>query len=887
MKKRVVSCALALVLALGCAIPAGAYEVSASYDETYYATLDYYGVPTEASVVKSYVLGDQTTITDYGVYDEVVNLTDTTQPTIDGSKLVFTPQAGTTKFYFEGKTTKPFEDLPWRVAVSYRLNGAPAKAEDLAGKTGLVEMDVDVLPNPQADEYRRLNLVLTVATAFNDDDITSLEAPGAEVQLIGNLRTVLFAVLPGEEQHLAIRVGAESFESAGLVFLAVPATLAQVEQVADLREAKEEAEDSLEAMDASLNVILNTLEGMSGSLSATANGLDRLDAARGTVSARKDDIYAATDGLQELDSARATLSARREELSATTDAALSSLTALSGSLAALDRYSAVAAQGVDDTVAALNDMNAAVQDLGPHLDTTRTLVIKLQGDTKDLSGLLTDVEEYNEQAVQIADNLAWNLEYMEENLEYLQTDLEKLERALRLTTGISVLTTNDLLSLLTPEEQAQMKEVLELRGQYEDYLRANSLNASQLSFQDFIIAGAYQQFCEKTVADAVAANAPAAVEQAVAAQAQAAGRELTQEEIAAIQAQVVETVTAAAKAQLPTLEQFTQAPAAQSYVQQAQAAAEAYDQFDAQRSLVEAANEKIKEVNTVLTNLTGPTGKVVGDLADLCREATATELAGDLTETAELCRDLLKTLKAHEGEGQTLMGHMDEAGDLLSALTENGDKLLVELDGLTGLLNTYQSDVQSAITDVAATSAALQTTLDATAGALGTAKDVLSAAGDDLDAGTEKTLSGLTSASDALRASGDDLDGGTQMALAGLSAALRKATSGLNQTGVIRGAKDTVHDLVTDQWDQHSGEVDTLLMIDAQATPVSMTSSRNPAPRSVQYIMRTQEIKLADEADQEEAAAQEAPERTFWQRVGDMFVGIWHDIVSLFTGKKD
>ena len=155
MKKRIVSCALALLLALGCVLPAGAYDLPCVCDETYYATLDYYGAVREASVVKSYLLNGQTTVTDYGEYDQVVNLTDSTQPTQTGSKVVFTPEPGAEKFYFEGKTTQPFNALPWSVGVSYKLNGAAIRAEELAGRTGLVEIDVDVLPNKGASQYSR------------------------------------------------------------------------------------------------------------------------------------------------------------------------------------------------------------------------------------------------------------------------------------------------------------------------------------------------------------------------------------------------------------------------------------------------------------------------------------------------------------------------------------------------------------------------------------------------------------------------------------------------------------------------------------------------------------------------------------------------------------
>lgn len=885
MKKRIASCALALLLALGCALPAGAYQVPASYDETYYATLDYYGAVTEASVVKSYLLNGQTSVTDYGDYDQVVNLTDGSDPVRSGDKLVFTPADGREKFYFEGKTQKPFDELPWTVAVSYKLNGAPAQAETLAGQTGLVEILVDVLPNPKAPEYTRTNLVLTVATAFNDDDITSLEAPGAEVQLLGNLRTVLFAVLPGQEQHFAIRVGSQSFESAGLVLLAVPATLQQVEQVADLRQAKEDAQDSLDAMDASLDVILDTLEGMSGSLNTAASGLDQLNAARGTVSARKDDIYAAADGLDDLEAARAQLSAGRETVSQSADAALESLTALSAALAALDPYSAVATQAVDDLNAALNGLNDATQDLTLHLASARSLVVKLQKDTKNLSELLSDAEGYNKRAKEISADLAAILDDADISTAELRRDLDELERSLRLVKGLSPITTADLLALLSPEEQAQMKEVLSLHEQYESYLSANGLTQDALSFQDFIVAGAYRQFCQATVTQAVEANAPAAVAQAVEQFAQANGRAPDEAELAAIQAQVVQTITEAATAQLPTLEQFVRADAAQVYVQKAQAAAQAYDQFSAKLPLVEAANKKLQEVNALVTGLTTPTAKVIDQLSRLCGTATSTGVTGDLLDTAELCRDLFKTLQEHQGEGQELLDHLDELGDLTTRLTNTADDLLVQTDRLTGLVNTYTPDLQNAITDVSALSAALQTTLDQTAAALTAAKDALHAAGDGLDSGTEKTLGGLSSAVNAVRAADSALDNGTRSTLSGVSAALRQSTAGLGQTGVIRDAKDTIRDLFDDQWDAHSGEIDTLLLMDAEATPVSMTSSKNPAPRSVQYILRTQEIKVSDPADDAPAQTKQANTRSVWQRIVDMFADLWNGFLSLFTGK--
>ena len=161
--KRRVRGATALVLAgamtASCA-PAMAAEkigdgVTASYDEAYYATLDYYGNLTEGSVVKSYTMNGATTLTDYGTYDEVVNLTDSTEPSTADGKTTFTFDKSPEHFYFEGNTAAPFNAMPWTLSVSYDLNGVPAKAEELAGATGVVDIHINAVPNAAASDYKK------------------------------------------------------------------------------------------------------------------------------------------------------------------------------------------------------------------------------------------------------------------------------------------------------------------------------------------------------------------------------------------------------------------------------------------------------------------------------------------------------------------------------------------------------------------------------------------------------------------------------------------------------------------------------------------------------------------------------------------------------------
>ena len=163
-QRQITALALAALTAAGCVVPAAAAPidngVAPTYDEAYYATLDYYGNLTDGSVVKSYALNGATGFTDYGVYDEVVNLTDGTAATLGDGAAAFQFSQAPSRFYFEGKTKAPFQSLPWTISLRYTLNGVPTQAEELAGKTGVVEIMLDLVPNPQASGYARYNLSL-------------------------------------------------------------------------------------------------------------------------------------------------------------------------------------------------------------------------------------------------------------------------------------------------------------------------------------------------------------------------------------------------------------------------------------------------------------------------------------------------------------------------------------------------------------------------------------------------------------------------------------------------------------------------------------------------------------------------------------------------------
>lgn len=775
--QRLLALALSTTVVAGVICPSAlaAQELSPVCDESYYATLDYYGTLQDSSVVKSYKTNGHATLTDYGVYDEIVNLTDDRTPTVsDGSVTFDLGENAPKRFYFEGKTKQPFQDLPWTISISYQLNGAPVLAEDLAGKTGLIEIDLDVIPNPKASEYSRNNLVLTAATAFNADDITSLEAPGAEVALVGNLRSVLFMVLPGEEQHFAIRVGSEDFSFSGLVLLAVPATLQQLDQVADLRDAKEKTEDSYHAINDSLDVILNSLDGMSGSLSATASGLDQLNRARGTVSAGKGGVY---DSL---------------------DTALDAADPLADALEPMSGHLATASQALTDTVKLINEMSSNLDTLKPELEECRSQLAELQTHSKAVQKSLDTLKNTPKDARKLASQLSDDLDEMGDNLNRVQGSMYTLRQKLNSLKGLSSVDDVTVDGMTVAQIKALVAQASDAHTKYEAYLKSIGKTEAEIPFAAFLASPAVGLSAEEAK-------------------------------------------------KLSDLYTYSQTPEYAEKIKQGETADE----------VIGGVNDKISEINKLISALASPTADLLKELENLTETLGDSGVSADLSSLADLADKVLKEAENNQGRLSATLATLDKMGDMATRVTKTTDTGLAQIQSMTGIVNTYEPKTQQALTD---------------------AQSLIGSA--------TTGLRGLTNAAKKTEAlakrAGSDLDAGTKQALSGLSAALRRSTTGLSQTNTIRNAKNTLSDLIDDEWNSHTGENDNLLLMDANAKPQSITDGRNQDTNSIQFIMRTQEIKV-DEADEQETAGDAKVDNgNIWTRIKAMFQDLWSTITGIF-----
>lgn len=418
--KKAVCTILILCICLSC-IPVSAEPPTVSIDEAVYVNLDYYGAVMDTSIVKGCSLNGITSFEDFGVYEKVTNMSNYVKPELTENSVRWNLPSSDGRFYFECKIKDNAVQMPWTFNISYKLNGVPAEAKSLAGASGLIEINIECIPNENADDYYKNNLLLQVASMVDMQDTLSMEAPGAQLQSMGTYKAVVFAALPGEHTTFTMRIGTNHFESSGIVMMMIPGTLEQMKQIKQIKEAKDTIGDSADAIYDSLDSILGILSASSSGISSTQRGLASLDTARGLMSSSKDGIY---------DSA---------------DAAIADLSDLSAQLVTLIPHLQNGQQLIGDVNTHVNDLVSDLTHIKSDITSYQTSISNIQTDIADYQRILKDFNSTKEDRKDITDrlnqdivnldsalsNLGEHTGRMRDNLRELRHALERLQTLIR------------------------------------------------------------------------------------------------------------------------------------------------------------------------------------------------------------------------------------------------------------------------------------------------------------------------------------------------------------------------------------------------------------------------------------------------------------------------
>lgn len=274
-----------LLLLMTTPIPSAALkEETGNYDrkdEVIYGKLTADGQMKEMYVVNSFHIIKEGSITDYGHYESVRNLTNL-EP-INQSQDRYTFFADEKNFYYQGELQT--KSLPWNISIKYLLDGVETPPEQLAGKSGELEIHILTKQNEDVDPLFFENYLLQITLTFDPLTYEDIQAPKGTEAKEGKNELINFTVLPGQEETLITTATANEISLDPIQISAIPANIALEEiDTGDMREDIESLTDAIGQVHEGVSEFKKGIEELnSGAIQLTdgstefANGMRTVD----------------------------------------------------------------------------------------------------------------------------------------------------------------------------------------------------------------------------------------------------------------------------------------------------------------------------------------------------------------------------------------------------------------------------------------------------------------------------------------------------------------------------------------------------------------------------------------------------------------------------------
>ena len=234
------------------------------------------------------------------------------------------------------------------------------------------------------------------------------------------------------------------------------------------------------------------------------------------------------------------------------------------------------------------------------------------------------------------------------------------------------------------------------------------------------------------------------------------------------------------------------------------------------------------------------------------------KMSGLLDATNSLLKDL-----------EDIADVFDEYKGLPQDFTQEGKKLTELANGSLDRVNKMLADIPALRESLDSLTKTATSSIDKTTDLMNSTKKALS---------TSYDL--VNTANSVLRSVRSQADASTQATIDSLLDTLGKL-SGSTASGQMQTATDSIHSAVKDA--ETDLEDDTnVLNIDTSADLESVTSSMNPSPSSLQFILRTEEISVDDD-DDDGTSDQDAADEGVFARICNIFKKLFTAITGVFA----
>lgn len=298
--------------------------------------------------------------------------------------------------------------------------------------------------------------------------------------------------------------------------------------------------------------------------------------------------------------------------------------------------------------------------------------------------------------------------------------------------------------------------------------------------------------------------------------------------------------------------------------------------FSSLREKADALSNQISTLQSILdgSGLSEPLSSL---LSSLLNNASASLSA--IKQSIKALENILSDTNGLLETSDSALNGLQQISDVLDNYDGLPQDLIGEGRELTVLADQTLDRVHQLIADIPTLSSALDQMTETT--------NVAAEKCSDLMITLTKTLTSandlLQSATDNLRTMRDKSDASLQTSLDSLVDILNRASSSSSSSN-LQNANNSIHSAINDA--EKDLEEDTnVLNIDAKAELQSVTSSQNPTPSSLQFILRTQEISvpstpadaMTDGSDDNQGVL---------SRIANIFKKLFNAVYSVFTSEN-
>ncbi len=278
-----------------------------SKDETIYANLDYDGSVKEIYVVNRINTPEAGLYEDFGLYESIVNLTNSIQPLVADESIQWQLPKDPRGFYYQGKLYEG--QLPFLIDIEYILDGREMPAKAMSGKSGDIKLKFTVTPNPDAAAYFRDNFMLQFQIPLSLDTCSGINAPGSSMVIAGRTATLAYMVLPGTTTEFEISFYSPYFELGSISMTAMPLNLnSYMDNIIDV----EEIRSGVDQLSEGAGQLADGTARLRDGLKELSSGLKQLSAGAGQLDDSmpefQDGVRQYTGGVDELARAAAEIS---------------------------------------------------------------------------------------------------------------------------------------------------------------------------------------------------------------------------------------------------------------------------------------------------------------------------------------------------------------------------------------------------------------------------------------------------------------------------------------------------------------------------------------------------------------------------------------------------